>query len=119
MPFGRGLSKKIFTHVCLESTGSYWKPVDNLLGETVVVWLINPSHVKTLRGRKTDVKDSQWLAEHSRHVNRIQKVLEGANIKLSSVITDVMGVSGRRIRSPWRRWPISACAPPRPCCAQP
>ena len=116
------------THVCLESTGSYWKPVYNLLEETVVVWLINPSHVKPLRGRKTDVKDSQWLAEllafglvvpsfipekpqrelreavryrrslieeRAREVNRIQKVLEGGNLKLGSVISDVLGVSGR------------------------
>ena len=116
------------THVCLESTGSYWKPVYNLLEDTVVVWLINPSHVKPLRGRKTDVKDSQWLAEllafglvvpsfipdrpqrelreavryrrslieeRAREVNRIQKVLEGGNIKLGSVISDVLGVSGR------------------------
>lgn len=116
------------THVCLESTGSYWKPVYNLLEAVVVVWLINPSHVKPLRGRKTDVKDSQWLAEllafglvvpsfipdkpqrelreavryrrslieeRAREVNRIQKVLEGGNIKLGSVVSDVLGVSGR------------------------
>ncbi len=122
------LVEEDITHVCLESTGSYWKPVYNLLEETVVVWLINPSHVKPLRGRKTDVKDSQWLAEllafglvvpsfipdkpqrelreavryrrslieeRAREVNRIQKVLEGGNIKLGSVISDVLGVSGR------------------------
>ena len=124
------LVEEDITHVCLESTGSYWKPVYNLLEETVVVWLINPSHVKPLRGRKTDVKDSQWLAEllafglvvpsfipdkpqrelreavryrrslieeRAREVNRIQKVLEGGNIKLGSVISDVLGVSGRAI----------------------
>ena len=116
------------THVCLESTGSYWKPVYNLLEDTVVVWLINPSHTKPQRGKKTDVKDSQWLAEllafglvvpsfipdksqrelreavryrrslieeRAREVNRIQKVLEGGNIKLGSVLSDVLGVSGR------------------------
>ncbi len=47
----------------MESTGSYGKPLDNLLETTCVVWLVNPAHVKALRGRKTDVKDSQWLAE--------------------------------------------------------
>ena len=51
------------TPVLMESTGSYWKPLDNLLETTCVVWLVNPAHVKALRGRKTDVKDSQWLAE--------------------------------------------------------
>ena len=123
-----GLVEEDVTHVCLESTGSYWKPVYNLLEAVVVVWLINPSHVKPLRGRKTDVKDSQWLAEllafglvvpsfipdkpqrelreavryrrslieeRAREVNRIQKVLEGGNIKLGSVVSDVLGVSGR------------------------
>ena len=116
------------THVLMESTGSYWKPLYNLLETTVIVWLVNPAHVKTMRGRKTDVKDSQWLAEllafglvvpsfipdrpqrelreavryrrslieeRAREVNRIQKVLEGGNIKLGNVIADVLGVSGR------------------------
>ena len=122
------LTAEGITHVLMESTGSYWKPLYNLLETTVIVWLVNPAHVKTLRGRKTDVKDSQWLAEllafglvvpsfiperpqrelreavryrrslieeRAREVNRIQKVLEGGNIKLGSVISDVLGVSGR------------------------
>lgn len=116
------------THVSMESTGDYWKPVFNVLEDTFEVWLVNAQHVKHVSGRKTDVKDSEWLAElmlhgllkpsfippkpqralremtryrstlvqeRTRIVNRIQKSLEGANIKLSSVATDIMGVSGR------------------------
>lgn len=116
------------THVSMESTGDYWKPVFNILEDTFEVWLVNAQHVKHVSGRKTDVKDSEWLAElmlhgllkpsfippkpqrvlremtryrstlvqeRTRIVNRIQKGLEGANIKLSSVATDIMGVSGR------------------------
>ena len=116
------------THVAMEATGSYWKPVYNLLENSFTTWVVNPAHMKNVPGRKTDVKDAawiaellrhglltpsfipdkpqrelreltrqrtRWLAERSREVNRIQKVLEGANIKLSSVATDVLGVSGR------------------------
>ena len=116
------------THVSMESTGDYWKPVFNILEDTFEVWLVNAQHVKHVSGRKTDVKDSEWLAElmlhgmlkpsfipplpqralreltryrtrlvqeRTRVVNRVQKLLEGANIKLSSVVTDVMGVSAR------------------------
>ena len=116
------------THLAMESTGVYWKPVYNVLEGMVEVWLVNAHHVKAVPGRKTDVKDSQWLGELMRHglvrasfippeetrilreltryrrtlvrerarqVNRVQKVLEEANIKLASVATDVMGVSGR------------------------
>ena len=118
------------THVAMESTGSYWKPVFNLLEEDFTTWLVNPAHIKAVPGRKTDVKDSAWIAqllqhgllqpsfipdreqrelreltryrkslieERAREANRIQKVLEGANIKLGSVISDVLGVSGTRI----------------------
>ncbi len=117
------------THVAMESTGVYWKPVFNVLedgGLTVV--LANAAHVKAVPGRKTDVRDSEWLLElmqhglirgsfipappfravrdltryraslveeRTREFNRIQKVLEDANLKLASVATDVMGVSGR------------------------
>jgi len=106
----------------------YWRPVFNILETSLEVMLVNARHVKNVPGRKTDVKDSQWLAELLQHgllrasfippkpqrdlrdlirhrqnfvrersnlVNRIQKVLEAANIKLASVATDVMGVSGR------------------------
>ena len=116
------------THVAMESTGDYWKPVFNVLEDTFAVWLVNAQHVKHVSGRKTDVKDSEWLAELMLHgllkpsfippkpqralremtryrttlvqervriVNRVQKLLEGANIKLASVATDIMGVSGR------------------------
>jgi transposase len=116
------------THVALESTGVYWQPVYNLLEAHFDLWLVNPRHFKNVPGRKTDVKDAQWLAEllqvgllsksfvpppvqrelrelvryrtnligeRARLCNRVQKVLEGANIKLASVATDVLGVSGR------------------------
>jgi transposase len=122
------LCEKDLTHVSMESTGDYWKPVFNILEDTFEVWLVNAQHVKHVSGRKTDVKDSEWLAElmlhgllkrsfippkpqralremtryrttlvqeRTRIVNRVQKLLEGANIKLSSVATDIMGVSGR------------------------
>ena len=116
------------THVSMESTGDYWKPVFNILEDTFKVWLVNAQHVKHVSGRKTDVKDSEWLAElmlhgllkssfippppqralreltryrtrlvqeRARVINRVQKLLEGANIKLSSVASDIMGVSAR------------------------
>ncbi len=116
------------THVAIESTGVYWKPVFNLLEGAVEVVLINPEHARVLRGRKTDVKDAAWLADLLRHglvrasfipppeirelrevtryreslvrertsvANRIQKVIEGGNIKLGQVATDVLGASGR------------------------
>jgi transposase len=116
--------------VAMESTGVYWKPIFNLLEGDFTVMLVNPAHIKQVPGRKTDVKDCQWLAqllehglvkgsfippveirdlrdltryrrqlvnEKSAEVNRLQKLLENANIKLASVATDVMGVSGRAI----------------------
>jgi transposase len=116
------------THVAMESTGVLWKPVYNMLEEDFTVLVVNAFHIKTVPGRKTDVKDAEWIADLLRHglvrgsfipdraqrerreltryrrgliqqradvVNRIQKVLEGANIKLSSVATDVVGASGR------------------------
>lgn len=122
------LYERDVTHVAMESTGDYWKPVFNVLEDTFEVWLVNAQHVKHVSGRKTDVKDSEWLAElmlhgllkpsfippqpqralremtryrttlvqeRTRIVNRVQKLLEGANIKLASVATDIMGVSGR------------------------
>ncbi len=116
------------THVAMESTGVYWKPVFNLLEDDFTVLLVNAAHIKTVPGRKTDVKDCEWIAdllshgllrgsfippepirdlrdltryrksltdERVREVNRLQKFLEAANIKLSSVVTNVMGSSGR------------------------
>lgn len=118
------------THVAMESTGVYWKPVWNILEGHVELLLVNARHLKTVPGRKTDVKDCEWIAQlmqvgllrgsfvpsvevrHwrdlTRHrtklqgqrtsvVNRIHKVLEDANVKLSSVISDIMGVSGLRM----------------------
>jgi transposase len=118
------------THVVMESTGVYWKPIWNLLEGHVELLLVNAHHVKQVPGRKTDVKDCEWLADLLRHgllrasfvpprpqrelreltryrtslireraaeVNRVQKTLEGANIKLGSVASNVVGVSGRQI----------------------
>ncbi len=122
------LGERNVRHVAMESTGVLWKPVYNLLEGDFTVLVINAFHLKTVPGRKTDVKDAEWIADLLRHgllrgsfipdrgqrelreltryrrslmqqradvVNRIQKVLEGANIKLSSVATDVVGASGR------------------------
>ena len=116
------------SHVAMESTGEYWKPVFNILEHNFEVLLVNAQHIKVVPGRKTDIKDLEWIAELLRHgllrasfvpplgqrelrdltrarstfvrtratlVNRVHKVLEGANIKLGSVASDVMGVSGR------------------------
>jgi transposase len=116
------------THVALESTGVYWKPVFHLLEGRFEVLLVNAHHMKQVPGRKTDVKDAEWIAqllqyglleasfippppirdlrdltrqraqivgERAGVVNRIHKVLEDANLKLSSVATDVLGASGR------------------------
>jgi transposase len=116
------------TVVAMESTGVYWKPIWNLLEGQMEVLLVNARHIKQVPGRKTDVKDCQWIAQLLQHgllrasfvppapvrewrdltrhraklvsektavANRIHKVLEDANIKLSSVATDVLGSSGR------------------------
>lgn len=124
------LSEWEVTTVAIESTGEYWKPVFNLLEGNFEVILVNSKHVKQVPGRKTDVKDAEWLAEllsygllkasyipakpqrdlrdltrhrvklvqeRARVVNRVQKVLEHANIKLASVASDVLGVSGREM----------------------
>ena len=124
------LSEAGVTHVAMESTGEYWKPVYNLLEGDMTVFLVNAAHVKNVPGRKTDRADARWLAklmrhgllqasfippveqrdlrdltryrtklvqERTREVNRVQGVLERANIKLASVASDIMGVSGRAI----------------------
>ena len=119
------------THVAMESTGVYWKPVWNILdGQFEEVLLVNAQHIKAVPGRKTDQKDSEWIADLLQHgllkgsfvpprptrelrdltryrvslteecnriSNRIQKVLEDANIKLSSVASDALGASGRQM----------------------
>jgi transposase len=119
------------THVAMEATGVYWKPVWHILsdGDFTLV-LANAGHVKNVPGRKTDVNDATWLAdllahglirgsfvpdaqtqelrgllrtrkqfvrERSSHVQRLQKTLEDANIKLDGVISDLVGLSGRRM----------------------
>ena len=116
------------THAAMESTGEYWKPIYNILEDNFELLLVNAQHIKAVPGRKTDVKDSEWIAELLRYgllkasfvppkgqrelreltrfrstfvkeranlINRVQKVLESANIKLASVLTDIDGVSGR------------------------
>lgn len=118
------------THAVVESTGVYWKPVFNILEDSMEVVLANARDVKNVPGRKTDVKDCEWLAQLLRHglvkgsfippkpirelrdltryrekltqkrsseINRIQKFLEDANIKLSSVATDITGVSAQNM----------------------
>jgi transposase len=116
--------------VAMESTGEYWKPIFNILEGNFEVLLVNAHHIKAVPGRKTDVKDAEWIAELLQHglvrgsfipppeqrelreltrhrsnfireraslVNRVQKTLESANIKLASVASNVMGVSSRAI----------------------
>jgi len=116
------------SHVAMESTGEFWKPVYNLLEGSFTVLVVNAAHIKYVPGRKTDVKDAEWIAELLAHgllrpsfvppapqralrdltrqrthlvqerasvVNRMQKVLEWANIKLSAVVSDITGVSAR------------------------
>ena len=124
------LSQRQVTHAAMESTGVYWKPVWNILEGNFELLLANARHIKAVPGRKTDVRDCEWIAdllrhglvpssfvpdrpqrelreltryrvslvqEKSREVNRLQHTLEGGNIKLASVATDVMGKSGREI----------------------
>lgn len=116
------------THVAMESTGVYWKPLYNILEGSFDLLVVNAHHLKTVPGRKTDVRDAEWIADLLRHgllrasfippapqrelrdltrhrttlvmdrariVNRIQKVLEDANIKLGDVVSDITGVSAR------------------------
>jgi transposase len=124
------LSSHAVTHVAMEATGVYWKPVWHLLEEHFELVLANAQHIKNVPGRKTDVNDAAWIAdllahglisasfvppkpiqelrdltrtrkqlvrEASQHSLRIQKTLEDANIKLGSVLSDVLGHSGRAI----------------------
>ncbi len=116
------------THVAMESSGVYWKPIFNLLEGQFELMVVNAQHIKAVPGRKTDVRDAEWIADLLRHgllrgsfipdatqrelrdltrhrttqvqeraraVNRLQKVLEDANLKLAAVATDVLGVSAR------------------------
>ena len=118
------------THVAMEATGVYWKPVWHVLEGHVELVLANAAHVRNVPGRKSDVNDATWIAdllahglikasmvppapiqelrdltrtrrqlvrEIGQHTQRVQRVLEDANVKMSSVLTDIQGVSGRRI----------------------
>jgi transposase len=119
------------THVAMEATGVYWKPVWNILSEGKFELIVaNAAHIKNVPGRKTDMNDAMWIAdlvscglikasfvpdqeiqelrallrarkqltrEQTSQVQRIQKTLEDANIKLDTVISDILGVSGRRM----------------------
>jgi transposase len=118
------------THVAMESTGVYWRPIYYVLEDAFTLLLINMQHLKHVPGRKTDVQDSAWLAqllecgllqsslvppapirdlrdltryrahqtaERTREINRLQRQLEDAGVKLATVVSDVMGVSGRAI----------------------
>ena len=136
------------THVAMESTGVYWKPVYNILEGQFELLVVNAQHLKAVPGRKTDVRDAEWIAEllahgllrgsfvpppsvrelreltryrtslirdRARTMNRLQQVLEAANIKLASVVSDIDGVSarlmleglvaGRETPSSWPVWP--------------
>ena len=116
------------THVAMESTGVFWKPIYNLLEDAFVLLVVNAQPIKAVPGRKTDVRDAEWIAdllqhgllrgsfipptpqrqlrdltrhrttlvaERARVVNRVQKVLEDTNLKLASVVTNILGKSSR------------------------
>lgn len=129
--------------VAMESTGVYWKPVYNILEEKgVEIIVVNAQHIKAVPGRKTDVKDAEWIADLTRHglvkpsyipnreqrelremvryrqnlveerareLNRVQSILEGANIKLCSVVSDISGKTGMAILK------ALACGQTDPC----
>jgi transposase len=124
------LASERCSHVAMESTGVYWKPVWHVLEDDFDLVLANAMHIKNVPGRKTDVNDAMWIAdllahglirgsfvpprpiqelrdltrtrtqltkERARHVQRIQKTLEDANIKLTGLVKDILGVTGRAI----------------------
>jgi transposase len=124
------LTEQGVTHVAMESTGVYWRPIWHVLEESVELILANPQHVRQVPGRKTDVNDAQWLAEllahgliHAsfvpppavqelrdltrtrkqlmreiaRHTLRLQKTLDDGNVKLVTVVSDLLGKTGRQI----------------------
>jgi transposase len=124
------LKEREITHVAMESTGIYWKPIFNILEDAFEVILVNARHVKNVPGRKTDVQDSEWLCKLLRsglvrgsfippkpvrelrdltrykrkliqsitaEKQRVEKILEDANIKLSSIASNTFGTSGARI----------------------
>jgi transposase len=135
------------THVAMEATGVYWKPVWHMLEGEFELLLANPAHIRNVPGRKSDINDATWIAdllahgliraslvppgpiqelrdltrtrkqlmrEITQHKQRIQKVLEDANVKLASVVSDVFGESGRRMLKA-----LSAAQQPSPSTALP
>ncbi len=127
---GDWLKEQGVTHVAMEATGVYWRPVWAVLEGQFQQMLVNPQHIKAVPGRKTDAKDCEWIADLLQHgllkgsfvpptpiqdlrdltryraelrqsqnrvANRIQKFLEQANLKLSSVASNALGVSGRQM----------------------
>jgi len=131
LQMGEWLKKLNCQMVAMESTGSYWKPVYNVLEVMEIpVMVVNAQHMKAVPGRKTDIKDAQWIAdllhhgllkasfipskeqrelrdivryrkslteERAREINRLEKILEGGNIKLSSIISDLTGKSSIKL----------------------
>jgi transposase len=130
MELGGWLAELGVTHVAMESTGIYWQPVFNVLESQFHTWVVNAQHIKKVPGRKTDMKDAEWIAQllqcgllkpsfvpnreqrelrdltrqqtklvQQRNAvsNRIEKVLESANIKLGAVASDILGASGRKM----------------------
>jgi transposase len=128
LALGDWLAEAGITHVAMESTGEYWKPVYNILEGQFELLVVNAHHIKMVPGRKTDLKDAQWIAQLLQHgllrasfippapqrelreltryrstfiqeratlINRVHKLLESANIKLASVASNLLGVSGR------------------------
>ena len=124
------LKENKITHVAMESTGIYWKPIYNILEDSFEILLVNARHIKNVPGRKTDKKDSKWIAklllsgllrgsfippkptrelrdltrykrkvieQNSAEKNRIQKILEDANIKISSVVSSTSGATATKI----------------------
>jgi transposase len=151
------------THVAMESTGGYWKPVYYLLEERFTCLLVNAAHIKQVPGRKTDIQDCAWIAqllEHgllrgsfvppppirdlrdltryrkrliqdrAREANRLHKVLQDAGIKLASVASDILGLSGRAMLAArswrgrptpcsWPSWPGGNSGRNSPRCGRP
>lgn len=130
LTLGAWLTEQEVTHVAMEATGTYWKSVWQLLEEDFTLLLGNAGHIRNVPGRKSDVKDAEWIAdllahglirgsfvppapiqevrdltrtrkqlvrEIAQHTQRIQKTLDVANVKITGVVSDVLGVSGRAI----------------------
>jgi transposase len=130
LELGDWLAAQGITHVAMEATGVYWKPIWHILEGRFELVLANAAHIRNVPGRKSDVNDAVWISdllahglirasfvppaqiqdvrdltrtrtqlgrEIAQHIQRIQKTLENANIKLTSVISDIVGISGRRI----------------------